>query len=34
MAKKKDKESTPFFIINVGTKENPVLKYTYKKEEK
>ncbi len=34
MKKKKDNESSPFFIINIGTLENPVLKYTYRKNKK
>lgn len=34
MTKKKDKESSPFFIINIGTRENPILKYTYRKRKK
>ena len=34
MKKKKDNEDSPFFIINVGTLDNPVLKYTYKKSKK
>ena len=34
MAKKKNTKSSPFFIINIGTKETPILKYTYKKSKK
>jgi len=31
MNKKKKIKSPPFFIINIGTKEIPILKYVYKK---
>jgi len=34
MKKKKENEVSPFFIINIGTLENPVLKYSYKKNKK
>jgi len=33
MVKKKDKNSAPFFIVNIGSKENPILKYKYKEEK-
>jgi hypothetical protein len=34
MKKNNQKENSPFFIINVGTLENPVLKYRYRKTNK
>jgi hypothetical protein len=33
MQKRTEKKPPPFFIINIGTKEIPVLKYIYEKEE-
>jgi hypothetical protein len=33
MPKKKNNKSPPFFIINIGSKEIPILKYTYRKEK-
>lgn len=33
MTKKGKKESAPFFIVNIGSKENPVLRYKYKEEK-
>jgi hypothetical protein len=34
MPKKKNNQHSPFFIINIGSKELPILKYTYKKGKK
>lgn len=33
MKKKKKIKSPPFFIINIGSKEIPILKYVYEKEK-
>jgi hypothetical protein len=33
MKKKNNEDKSPFHIINIGTLDNPVLKYTYKKNE-
>lgn len=33
MIKKKINKSPPFFIINIGSKEIPILKYKYEKEK-
>jgi hypothetical protein len=33
MTKKEKKELAPFLIINIGSKENPILKYKYKEEK-
>ncbi len=32
--KNNDNNEAPFHIINIGTLDNPVLKYTYKKNKK
>lgn len=31
MAKKKNNKSSPFYIVNVGSKELPILKYKQQK---
>ena len=33
MQKRTKKKSPPFLIINIGTKDIPVLKYIYEREE-
>ena len=34
MTKKKNNKSSPFYIVNVGSKELPILKYKQKLKEK